>query len=271
MISAQEKLKTSNNELKYVCVGLDPDQSKLPAHLKSSENSILKFNQEIIDSTKDLAVAYKLNFAFYEKEGISGFEILKKTIEFIPQNILIIGDAKRGDIGNTARMYAKSIYDYFNCDAATVNPYMGGDSISPFLEYPEKINFILVLTSNPGADDLEKLKLEDGTFVFQNVCKKVEQLNKNNNCGIVFGATKLKELEENFKCFTTFPVLLPGIGAQGGDLGGVVSAFKKNNKKDFLINVSRGILYKSNGADFAEAARNELISMNTKIQEILKS
>lgn len=269
MISAQEKLKSANRELKFICVGLDTDVAKLPAYLKSDNNPILEFNRQIIDATKDLAAAYKLNFAFYESEGIFGFEILKKTIELIPENTLIIADAKRGDIGNSSKMYAKSIYEYFNCDAVTVNPYMGEDSISPFLEYYEKLNFILALTSNPSAKDFEKLKLADGSLVFQNVCKKVNLLNKNKNCGIVFGATNLDELEENIQLFENLPVLLPGVGAQGGDLDGIVNVFKKYNKKDFLINVSRGILYKSGGKDFAKAAENELISLNNQVKKYL--
>ncbi len=271
MISAQEKLSASNKDLKFVCVGLDPDINKFPSHLRSISNPILEFNSHIIEATQEFAAAYKLNFAFYEREGISGFETLKKTIELIPDDILVIADAKRGDIGNSSRMYAKSVYEFFNCDAVTVNPYMGEDSISPFLEYHEKLNFILVLTSNPGANDFEKLKLEDGSFVFQKVCRKVEMINKNKNCGIVFGATRLNELEDNFELFKTLPVLLPGVGAQGGDMNGIVNVFKKNKKSDFLINVSRSILYKSAKKDFAEAAGNELKSMNDIIQKLFNS
>lgn len=269
-MNAFEKLTYQNSKSKFICVGLDPDLQKIPKHLLFAEDPIYEFNKVIIEETAELAAAYKLNFAFYENDGINGFETLLKTIKLIPSDVLIIGDAKRGDIGNTSKMYAHSIFDYFKCDAVTLHPYMGNDSINPFLEYQDKLNFILALTSNPGAEDFEKLKLEDGSFLYQKIIKTVRNWNKRNNCGIVFGATKLEELKENISSFGELPVLLPGVGVQGGSLVDVVNCFINAGKNNFLINSSRGIIYKDNSAKFGEAARQELISLNSKINGLLK-
>ena len=269
-MTAQEKLTKKNNEQKLICVGLDSDINKIPSILRSESSPILKFNKAIIESTHKYAAAYKLNFAFYEKVGTKGFEIIEETIRLIPEELLIIADAKRGDIGNTSQMYASAVYDYFKFDAVTIHPYMGYDSIAPFLEYIDKLNLVLALTSNKGADDFEKLKLIDGTFVYQNVIKKVNRWNTNNNCGIVFGATQTEELSQNIKLFSNLPVLLPGVGAQGGDIEDVVKLFKKNNRLNLLINSSRGILYKDNSSKFAEAAEKEIINLNETVKNILR-
>ncbi len=182
---------------------------------------------------------------------------------------MVIADAKRGDIGNTSSMYAKSVYEHFKCDAVTIHPYMGEDSVRPFLEYEDKLNFILALTSNSGASDFEKLKLEDGTFLFQKVISKVNSWNSKRNCGIVFGATKIAELKENINSFENLAVLLPGVGAQGGSLEEVVKTFKENNRLNLVVNVSRGILYKSTGTDFGEAAQNEIAELNKTVINLL--
>ncbi|MEJ2618603.1 MAG: orotidine-5'-phosphate decarboxylase [Ignavibacteriaceae bacterium] len=261
--------RNQNKELKYICVGLDTDINRIPVHLKNFENPVLEFNKAIINETYNYAAAYKINFAFYEKLGPAGFEIIKQTISLIPQDILIIGDAKRGDIGNTSKMYAEALFDIFNLDAITVNPYLGEDSVVPFLERDDKLVFLLALTSNPGAEDFEKLKLNNGQFLFQKVIEKVKNWNKKNNCGIVFGATKIEELKENINSFGNLPVLLPGVGAQGGSLEHVVTAFKENNKPDFIINVSRSIIYKSKDKDFAKTAQNEIINLNNSVKAIL--
>ncbi|MGB8320068.1 MAG: orotidine-5'-phosphate decarboxylase [Ignavibacteriaceae bacterium] len=268
-MTALEKLRSKNKELKYICVGLDTDINKIPKHLKNYENPVLEFNKAIINETCNYAAAYKINFAFYEKLGQAGFEIIKQTISLIPQDILIIGDAKRGDIGNTSKMYAEALFDFFNLDAITVNPYLGEDSVIPFLERDDKIVFLLALTSNPGAGDFEKLKLNDGRFLFQKVIEKVKVWNKKDNCGIVFGATKIEELKENIISFGNLPVLLPGVGSQGGSLENVVETFKENNRQDFIINVSRAIIYKSNDKDFAKTAQNEIINLNNSVRAIL--
>jgi len=267
-MNAVKKLKLKNDEGKFICVGLDTDLEKIPQHLKSSENPILEFNKKIIEATSEYAAAYKINFAFYEKLGSKGFDILLQTKEIIPKDILTIADAKRGDIGNTSKYYADSIFNYFGFDSITVNPYMGEDSVKPFLEYEEKLIFILALTSNPGADDFEKLQLKDGSYLFQKVIEKVDIWNNKNNCGIVFGATKLKELEENFTSFGNLPVLLPGVGAQGGSLEEVMKLFKKNKKLNLLINISRGIIYKDNTTNFATAAKEEILSLNEIVNKL---
>ena len=167
-------------------------------------------------------------------------------------------------------MYASAVYDYFGFDAVTIHPYMGFDSVNPFLENKDKISFILALTSNKGANDFEKLKLEDGAFLYQNVIRKVKEWNTNRNCGIVFGATQIDELYENIKLFGNLPVLLPGVGAQGGSLEDVVKVFKANNRLNLLINSSRGIIYKDNSNKFAESAKNEIIRLNEIVKSILK-
>lgn len=268
-MKAQDKLFHQNRSGKFICVGLDTDKNKIPSHLLSESDPILAFNKQVIESTCKDAAAYKLNFAFYEKYGSSGMRTLKETIELIPEDILIIGDAKRGDISNTSAMYAQSIFDWFGCDSITVNPYMGGDSVNPFLNFSDKLIFILALTSNPGAEDFEKLKLSSGTYLFQEVIKKIHKWNKE-NCGIVFGATKLEELSENMDLIGNLPVLLPGIGAQGGSLEDVIRIFQSRRKTNFLINASRGIIYKSSEKNFAVAASNELKRLNSIVFENMK-
>ena len=268
-MKATEKLLKKNSEEKMICVGLDTDIKKIPAHLKSSSNPVLQFNKEIIEKTYKSAAAYKLNFAFYESVGSEGFETLKSTVELIPDDVLIIGDAKRGDIGNTSKMYAESIFNYFGCDASTINPYMGEDSVQPFLDFENKLNFILALTSNPGANNFEKMKLENGNFLYQEIVSKVKDWDTNKNCGLVFGATQIEELKTNINLLSYLPVLLPGVGAQGGSLEDVVTVFKESGRLNILINVSRGIIYKSSGKDFASAADEELNSLNEKVKKII--
>jgi len=268
-MNASEKLGKKNSEGLFICVGLDTDIDKIPAHLKNSPDPVFEFNRQVIEKTAGAAAAYKLNFAFYENSGAEGFEILKKTIDLIPADVLIIGDAKRGDIGNTAKMYADSIFNYFHCDASTINPYMGEDSVQPFLQFENKLNFILALTSNPGADNFEKLKLQNGDFLYQQVIVKVNDWNKNNNCGIVFGATQIDELKNNLELINELPVLLPGVGAQGGSLEEVVKSFKEAGRLNYLINVSRGIIYKSNNKDFAKVSAEELNTLNTIVKKEL--
>ncbi len=270
-MNALEKLNKKNNEGKFICVGLDTDEDKIPVHLRKKSDPVLEFNKKIIEACSSLAAAFKLNFAFYERNGCKGLQTLEKTLELIPGDLLTIADAKRGDIGNTSQMYSKAILENLNFDSLTVNPYLGEDSVSPFLQNKGKIIFILALTSNPGASDFEKLKLEDGSLLFQKVIEKVRAWNKDQNCGIVFGATNTGELRDNIMKFGNIPVLLPGIGAQGGSLEGVVESFKKAERKNFLINVSRGIIYKSKNADFAEAAKEELSNLNYKINRLFNS
>ena len=267
---AIDKLLNKNREGKFICVGLDSDITKIPPYLKSAPNPILKFNQAIINATKNSAAAYKINFAFYEKDGEKGLRVLFETVESIPPDILIIADAKRGDIGNTSLMYAKSVFEHYNFDAVTLNPLMGKDSLEPFLSYKDKLNFILALTSNKGAADFEKLKLDSGKFLYQYIVEKVVEWNSNNNCGLVFGATNSGELNDNINSFGSLPILLPGVGAQGGSVADVIGAFESSGRRNFLINVSRGIIYSSGKEDFAEKALEELLNYNNQISSILK-
>ena len=269
-MTSQEKLFNKTSKGLHICVGLDTDINKVPKHLLKYENPVLEFNKIIIENTSDTTSSYKINFAFYERDGLEGLKNLEKTTFLIPDDVLIIGDAKRGDIGNTSEMYAEAIFKHFRMDASTLNPYMGIDSVNPFLEYENKINFILALTSNKSAVDFEKQKLENGDFVFQRVIKKVHEWNAKKNCGIVFGATNSQELIDNLDLIKQLPVLLPGVGAQGGSLEEVVNAFKNAGSRNFIINVSRALLYVDNSENFGEAARSVLESYNSQITSILQ-
>jgi len=268
-MNAFQKLSAANKSGKFICVGLDTDPKKLPEHLLSSENPVVEFNKKIIEATKDSAAAYKLNLAFYESEGIKGLNNLEETLSLIPDDVLTIADGKRGDIGNTSAMYARSIFDHFKFDASTLNPYMGKDSLEPFLSYSDRLNFILVLTSNPGSADFQKLQLKSGEMLYQNVIKNIHSWNKSYNCGIVFGATNFSDLSENLSLIGDLPLLIPGVGAQGGSLEEITKLLFSNKKYSFLINVSRGIIQKSVGEDFAEAANVELQNLNEVVAQSL--
>jgi len=264
-MKALDKLKDLNSEGKYICVGLDTDINKIPHYLLNEKDPVLSFNKQIIESTSRHAAAYKINFAFYENLGSEGYIKLENTLKLLPSNVLTIGDAKRGDIGNTSEKYAESIFTNFKFDASTLSPYMGFDSLVPFLNYTDKINFILALTSNPGSLDFQKLRLNNGDYLFQDVIKKVNNWNKERNCGIVFGATHIEELQNNINIFSNLPVLIPGIGTQGGDLHKVVKIFKSAGRKEYLINISRAILYADNSTLFADKAEEEIKLLNQQI------
>lgn len=268
-MTAQEKLTDKTQKGLHICVGLDSDIKKIPQYLLKHPNPILEFNKLIIQNTIEDTAAYKINFAFYEKDGSKGFDTLHQTVELIPKDILTIADAKRGDIGNTSQMYAQSVFDYFNFDAVTLHPYMGLDSIGPFIEYRDKINFILALTSNSGSSDFEKQKLECGKFLYQSIIEKVNEWNKNQNCGIVFGATNMNELNDNIDTFQNLPVLLPGVGAQGGSLEEVTKAFSKKKKMNFLINVSRALIYADDSVSFGQKVYQVIKEYNSTINSIL--
>ena len=268
-MTSQEKLHSRFEQGYHICVGLDTDLNKIPTHLKKNDNPVFDFNREIINKTASHAAAFKINFAFYERDGIEGLKNLIKAVELIPEEILIIADAKRGDIGNTSKMYAQSIFEHYGFDSVTLHPYMGKDSIEPFLHYREKLNFILALTSNPSNIDFEKKKLENGNYLFQEVIEQVNSWNSDDNCGLVFGATNIDELDENIDSFNNMPILLPGVGAQGGSLTEVVKLFKKKEKDSFLINISRGLIYADSSEDFANIAKNKIIEYNNKIKSLL--
>lgn len=268
-MTAFEKLRTQNSKGRFISIGLDTDINKIPHYLKSFPNPVLEFNKLIIEATKDLAAAYKINLAFYEADGKGGLENIENSLSFIPSNVLTIADGKRGDIGNTSEMYAKAVYDRLQFDSATLNPYMGEDSVKPFLNYKDKLNFILALTSNPGSADFQKIELKNGAFLYQLIIQKVIRWNTLNNCGIVFGATNPDELKNNIGSFGGLPILIPGVGMQGGDLAQIAGILGKYKNINFLINVSRGILYQDNTATFITAAREKLLRLNNLIKSYL--
>ena len=243
------RIKASKSIL---CVGLDPDVSKLPGGI-----GIAEFNREIIAATADFCCAYKLNFAFYEAAGIEGANALKDTLKMIPGDIPVIADAKRADIGNTSRAYAVAIFDYFRFDAATVNPYMGFDSLQPFIECDDKGVFILCRTSNPGSADFQSLfTIWSGKrrAIFEIVAMKAEEWNTRGNIGLVMGATHIDELGLIRRELPGMPFLVPGVGAQGGDLAAVIEHGNTSAPGGLIINSSRQIIFASSGPDFASGA-----------------
>ncbi len=255
-------ISRKNNSL--LCSGLDTDSEKIPKFLLKEDDPIFSFNQKIIDSTCDLVCAYKPNIAFYEAHGSKGWEALKKTCQAIPKEIPVIIDAKRGDIGNTARMYAEAFFEKLGADAVTVNPYMGEDAISPFLEYENKCAFILCLTSNKGVRDFQ-VCLIDGKPLYQLVAEKTLSWNKKGNCGLVVGATHPEQLKKIRGIAKSLPILIPGIGAQAGEVESTVKFGTDDNGERAIINSSRAIIYASQKEDFAEAARTEALKLRDKI------
>ncbi len=237
----------------YLCVGLDIDIQKLPNGFSKDTKGMLAFNQEIINATKDYAVAYKLNTAFYEQLGSEGWQALEKTREMLPDNALSIADAKRGDIGNTSTMYAKAFFETMDFDALTVAPYMGFDSVEPFLKFENKITIVLGLTSNQGSADFQTNERYSPPL-YQTVLERVSQWGNTDNLMFVVGATKAHALQKIRKIVPNHFLLIPGVGAQGGSADEVCE-HGKNDVGGLLINSSRGIIYASSGADFAEVAR----------------
>ncbi len=260
--------KIVNNNNSLLCVGLDIDKDKIPKFLfEKSDSPYFNFNKSIIDHTKDIVCAYKLNMAFYESIGINGHEILQKTIDFIPDDIIIILDGKRNDIGNSARMYAKSIFEVFKADSTTVNPYLGFDGIKPFLEYKNKCSFILCRTSNPSAIDLQDLIVKN-SFLYQKIAEKIKEWNKNDNCGAVVGATYPEELKKIRKILgNDIPLLIPGIGKQGGDVEKTIKNGTNSNGEMVIINSSRAIIYAGNNKKFAEKSREAAIKTRDLINK----
>jgi len=233
----------------FLCVGLDTDPLKIPAFLKSSEDPIFEFNKRIIDATAEFCVAYKPNTAFYEALGSSGWESLQKTIEYIPETHFVIADAKRGDIGNTTRMYAEAIFKGLGADAVTVNPYMGRDSVDPFFEFENKWVVLLALTSNPSSTDIELLELRDGSTVYEQLLRVSKDWGSPENLMYVVGATKADSLEAIRTQIPDHFLLVPGVGAQGGSLEDV-ARYGMNANCGLLVNASRAIIYAGDGKDF---------------------
>jgi orotidine-5'-phosphate decarboxylase len=253
----------------FLCIGLDADLNKIPKHLLKSEDPVFEFNKQIIDATKDIAIAYKPNIAFYEALGAKGWESLEKTISYIPKNIFSIADAKRGDIGNTSSLYARAFFEKMNFDSVTVAPYMGSDSVKPFLEFNNKWIILLGVTSNEGGKDFQFLESE-GIPIYEHVMEKSSQWGTSENMMYVVGATRQEYLLTIRNIIPDHFLLVPGIGAQGGDLEAVCK-YGMNAQCGLLVNSSRGIIYASNKEDFAEAAREEAETLQSKMAELLSS
>ena len=259
-----DKLLTIGRRNKsLLCVGLDPDPVLMP------KVGLLEFNKAIVDATADLVCAYKPNLAFYEALGIDGLKVLQKTVEHIPDHIPVIGDGKRGDIGNTAKAYAKALFVTFGFDAATISPYLGFDSIEPFIDYKDKGVFILCRTSNPGAVDFQNLVSCQDMPLYEAVARKSKEWNVNGNIGLVVGATYTEELKAIRQLCPEMALLIPGIGAQGGDLASTVKCGIDARGENAIIAVSRQILYASQGEDFAQAARNNALELRDRINDLV--
>ena len=261
---AQIKKKKS-----VLCVGLDTDASKLPLHLQNDPNGILLFNKAIIDATKEYTVAYKINTAFYEAMGIKGWKIMQDTLAYIPKEIFTIADAKRGDIGNTATQYAKTFFETYPYDSVTVAPYMGADSVQPFLAFENKWAIVLGLTSNPGSQDFQMLSLADQSFLYERVLKTVSSWGTSENTMFVIGATRADQLQNVRNILPHHFLLIPGVGAQGGDVA-TVCEHALTDDGGILINVSRGIIYASAQEDFASKAQDAAKMYQQEMQQFIK-
>lgn len=256
----------------FLCIGLDTDMLKIPSFLKATSDPVFSFNKEIIDATADLCVAYKPNLAFYESLGAAGWISLEKTVSYIREKYpeqFIIADAKRGDIGNTSNLYARAFFDHIDFDAVTVAPYMGEDSVKPFMTYLDKWVILLALTSNKGAADFQYLKnQETGDQLFETVLKTSQNWGTTDNMMYVVGATKAEKLEEIRELVPNHFLLVPGVGAQGGSLE-EVARFGMNDQCGLLVNSSRAIIYASDGEDFAQRAREEALNVQVDMEELL--
>lgn len=267
-MTKRELINQIKHKRSFLCVGLDTDINKIPKHLLDYNDPIFEFNKQIIDATKDLCVAYKPNTAFYETMGAKGWEALQRTIDYIPKDIFTIADAKRGDIGNTSKMYASAFFKNMNFDSVTVAPYMGEDSVKPFLEFDNKWVILLALTSNKGADDFQFF--EDGeTRLFEKVLEKSREWGNSENLMYVVGATRPEMFADIRKIAVDNFLLVPGVGAQGGELSHVC---KYGMTKDcgLLINSSRGIIYAGSGENFAEEARNSALKIQKEMSILLE-
>ena len=259
-----DSISTKNNSL--LCVGLDTAVSKLPEHFQRDCDAVISFNLAIIEATCDIAQSYKLNLAFYEALGGSGWEVLRRTLDAIPPGVVTIGDAKRGDIGNTSSMYASALFDELCFDAVTVAPYMGFDSVEPFLRFEDKGVFMLALTSNKGSRDFQYLNVH-GDPLYKHVVRTAMRWNCTGNLGFVVGATHSSELAEIRSMVGDIPLLIPGLGAQGGDVEQSVKAGVNGNGFRAVFNSSRGIIFAGDGADFAERARIAAVNLRDQINQ----
>ncbi len=269
-MNRQELIQQIQQKKSFLCIGLDVDLTKIPTHLLAFEDPIFEFNKQIIDATHHLAVAYKPNTAFYEAYGIKGWQALEKTINYINKNypeLFTIADAKRGDIGNTSTMYAKAFFEDLNFDSVTVAPYMGSDSVEPFLAFKNKTTILLALTSNKGGLDFQGLKTENNEL-YKEVLKTALTWQNAENLMFVVGATKAEYFSEIRKIVPNHFLLVPGVGAQGGSLQDVCK-YGLNANCGLLINSSRGIIYAGNDENFAKAAQLEALKLQQEMAEIL--
>ena len=270
IMTTEQLVQQIKQKQSFLCIGLDVDLTKIPQHLLELEDPIFEFNKSIIDATHDLCVAYKPNTAFYEAYGIKGWKSLEKTIQYLDEkypSIFTIADAKRGDIGNTSSMYAKAFLEDLNFDSITVAPYMGKDSVEPFLAFKDKHTILLALTSNEGAYDFQT-KDSEGEELYKRVLKTSTTWNNSQQLMYVVGATKAEYFGEIRKIVPDSFLLVPGVGAQGGSLS-EVCRYGMTEKVGLLINSSRAIIYASNGVDFAEKAREEALKVQQEMAEIM--
>jgi orotidine-5'-phosphate decarboxylase len=271
-MTTQQLVHQISKKKSFLCIGLDVDLIKIPQILLTSEDPIFEFNKAIIDATHDLCVSYKPNMAFYEAYGLKGWQSLQKTINYLNENhpeIFTIADAKRGDIGNTSTMYAKAFLEDLNFDSVTVAPYMGKDSVEPFLAFENKHTIMLALTSNEGAFDFQ-IKSVNGEELYKTVIKTSKTWENSQNLMYVVGATKAEYFAEIRKIVPDSFFLVPGVGAQGGSLSEVCK-YGMNKEVGLLINSSRGIIYASNGTDFAQKAREEALKLQQEMETILSA
>ena len=271
-MNKQQLFQNIQRKKSFLCVGLDTDINKIPEYIiNNSDDPLFDFNVAIIDATADLCVAYKPNLAFYESEGLEGWDVLERTVNYIRTKYpdqFIIADAKRGDIGNTSQMYARTFFEKMDFDAVTVAPYMGEDSVVPFLGYDEKWVILLALTSNKGAFDFQFME-ENGEKLFEKVLKTSQNWGNDGNLMYVIGATKAEMLTDVRNIVPNHFLLVPGVGAQGGSLQ-EVAKYGLNNECGLLVNSSRQIIYASSDSDFAEKARREAHKVQKEMEEILK-
>ncbi|MCS7005120.1 MAG: orotidine-5'-phosphate decarboxylase [Cytophagales bacterium] len=270
-MTQQELVALIKKKKSYLCVGLDTDVCKIPSHLKTSKDPVFEFNKQIIDATIEYAVAYKPNIAFYEALGSRGWESLYKTMDYLPKNVFTIADAKRGDIGNTSEMYAKTFFEHMNFDAITVAPYMGADSVLPFLKFPNKWVILLALTSNQGSCDFQQLILQNGRPLYQEVILKSQAWASENQMMYVVGATHIEHLKETRKIAPHHFLLVPGVGAQGGSLEEVSNVALNAANIGILVNVSRQILYTSPSQDFFIQAKKQAKALQETMASFLDS
>ncbi len=252
-------IEASRRNQSLLCVGLDPDPSRLKG------TPVVTFLQAIVEATQDLVCAYKPNLAFFEAMGTGGMQTLLEALRGVPAHVPVIADAKRGDIGNTARFYAHALFEVYDFDAATVNPYLGHDSVEPFLEYEERGVFLLCRTSNPGAEDFQSLSLADGRPLYEAVAELANRWNTRGNLGLVAGATWPEELERIRAICPDMPILLPGVGTQGADLAQALRASLDTEGGSVIVTSSRQVLYASSGNDFARAAGRAALNLRDEI------